>query len=681
MAEQSIIPNNDLQLLAIPQLMGKHFFIPEYQRGYRWEEKQIYQLLEDLWKYFFIDEDKGDFYCLQPIVVKECARDVLFKYSDLLEDISSLAPYDSGEIQEGPKNNVWYEVIDGQQRLTTIRIIMAYYNAWHFANEKFTIKYATRPKLSDIFDNLNIDARNNTVELSNIFSYSNVDVEYVKEAAKMIIDWFLDDSVLGIANKRNKLSTFLSDFFTEPKPGTPSTKEKSVQVIWYETKEKTDARDIFERLNNLKVPLSSSELIRAIFLSKDSTYEYRFTKEQDTFDEEDKKRILKNHNDKKKLDINSKWDEIEHYFRNEKFWAFITNRNSNDFRNRIELLFDLISGKSMSKNESDRIDRLFTYLYFDKKKNDLDGLWATVIRYYDTLRYWFENKDYYHKIGYLIYQGGERTLIELLSYANDDSHRKSDFEKELNLRITSSINRTKQFSRLDYNDKNSGYPELKKLLFLYNVEFTRTEVRDSWFPFSEYKKEEQEGNGWTLEHIHAQNSECLNPNSRIEWRDWVFYTIKARENIGDPVNNSFLDKLKRILILLEEDIANKTHKVKFEEDIKVLFNEDLNLWSNGAPHNAMHQLSNLALLSGDVNSGIGKGSFSVKQQYINKCIADEKYIPICTQRVFLKHYYNDEVVNDELLHQQLISWSDSDRECYLKSIKRVLGTYFKPEEF
>ena len=107
----------------------------------------------------------------------------------------------------------------------------------------------------------------------------------------------------------------------------------------------------------------------------------------------------------------------------------------------------------------------------------------------------------------------------------------------------------------------------------------------------------------------------------------------------------------------------------------------MNLWSNGAPHNAMHQLSNLALLSGDVNSGIGKGSFSVKQQYINKCIADEKYIPICTQRVFLKHYYNDEVVNDELLHQQLISWSDSDRECYLKSIKRVLGTYFKPEEF
>ena len=49
---QEEIQNNDLQLLAIPQLTKKHFFIPDYQRGYRWEEKQVYQLLEDLWKYF-----------------------------------------------------------------------------------------------------------------------------------------------------------------------------------------------------------------------------------------------------------------------------------------------------------------------------------------------------------------------------------------------------------------------------------------------------------------------------------------------------------------------------------------------------------------------------------------------------------------------------------------------------
>ena len=97
----------------------------------------------------------------------------------------------------------------------------------------------------------------------------------------------------------------------------------------------------------------------------------------------------------------------------------------------------------------------------------------------------------------------------------------------------------------------------------------------------------------------------------------------------------------------------------------------------------MHQLSNLALLSGDINSGLGKGAFSLKQQYINKCLADGLYIPICTVKVFLKHYYPaaNGTEQSELLHQQIMTWDDQDRECYLENIKFVLGTYFGPEKF
>ena len=97
----------------------------------------------------------------------------------------------------------------------------------------------------------------------------------------------------------------------------------------------------------------------------------------------------------------------------------------------------------------------------------------------------------------------------------------------------------------------------------------------------------------------------------------------------------------------------------------------------------MHQLSNLALLSGDINSGIGKGSFSLKQQYINKCLADGRYIPICTGRVFLKHYYpaSKDSEQSELLQQQFMTWDDQDRACYLEDIKFVLGNYFELEKF
>lgn len=92
---------NNLKLMAIPQLMGKHFFIPDYQRGYKWERGQVYALLQDLWRYFK-SGIKQDFYCLQPIVVKECSADVIEK--DKLPDLSYLDAYDKNDKEkDGPK--------------------------------------------------------------------------------------------------------------------------------------------------------------------------------------------------------------------------------------------------------------------------------------------------------------------------------------------------------------------------------------------------------------------------------------------------------------------------------------------------------------------------------------------------------------------------------------------------
>ena len=143
---------NNLKLLAIPQLMGKHFFIPDYQRGYKWEKDQIYALLKDLWRYFNSGKNDG-FYCLQPIVVKACTEEVVNKYA--LPDLSNLEPYaEDDKEKDGPRNDVWYEVIDGQQRLTTIRILIAFHIARNFANDiPYELRYATREGLHEIFEN------------------------------------------------------------------------------------------------------------------------------------------------------------------------------------------------------------------------------------------------------------------------------------------------------------------------------------------------------------------------------------------------------------------------------------------------------------------------------------------------------------------------------------------------
>lgn len=693
---------NNLKLMAIPQLMGKHFFIPDYQRGYRWEKEQVYALLKDLWHYSHSGK-QNEFYCLQPIVVKECTQETIENYK--LPDFSSLPEYDSNQdiedlrndisFDEGaidddcrsdwalksPKNNVWYEVIDGQQRLTTIRILLEFNKVRNFINDQpFVMRYATRAGLHEIFKNLQIDIAGKKVSINSAFQNPGyVDVEYIHDCANNIIKWFNDDTIIT-TNKYNELGTFLTDFYMD------QSKPKSVRVIWYETFEQTDARDIFERLNDLQVPLSSSELIRALFLSKNAVYD---SNELNPAIPPNAKALILKDKEAKQSSINAKWDEIEHFFRNDDVWAFITNKEASDYRNRIELLFDLMSKKDLQGLD----DRLYTYIWFEnkveKKNQNLWDLWQDIVKCFDTIRFWYENKNYYHKIGFLIHEtDGTKAIPDLLEYSNSGKHKKSDFDKHLLEEIKSVIQKTGEIklSELSYETK-SHYRKLKSVLLLYNIELTnQSPVIEAKFPFKDYKAQEGKDEngkqrcGWTLEHIHAQDSECLDPSNRKEWINWARFTLEARKNVMNPTHGDtvFMHKLQNLLTTIPSTgkcLMEDENKFQYSRDLVPLFQEDLNLWSGGCPFIIEHQLQNLALLSGEINSSIGKGSFSVKQQCINKCIADGKYVPIATQKVFLKHYYPKSNPDQALLLRQLLTWEKDDRTNYLKSITEVLSQY------
>ena len=84
-----------LKTRSIGELKGLTFRIPSYQRGYRWEPQQVKQLLDDL-----AENPKNAPYYLQPVVVAP----VSLKNGDGVECV--------------------YDVIDGQQRLTTIYLIL-----------------------------------------------------------------------------------------------------------------------------------------------------------------------------------------------------------------------------------------------------------------------------------------------------------------------------------------------------------------------------------------------------------------------------------------------------------------------------------------------------------------------------------------------------------------------------
>ena len=102
---------SDLMLKSVYDLLEKNYFIPSYQRGYRWGKRQVHDLLEDLYKFATSKKESDDaFYCLQPIVVKKCDEKTISENS----------------LNSQMDENVWYEVIDGQQRLTTLYVLFKY---------------------------------------------------------------------------------------------------------------------------------------------------------------------------------------------------------------------------------------------------------------------------------------------------------------------------------------------------------------------------------------------------------------------------------------------------------------------------------------------------------------------------------------------------------------------------
>ena len=244
---------NELGLKAIPDLYGKNFFIPDYQRGYRWGTRQVEQLMDDLCR-FFDDKGKGEFYCLQPIVVKELTEDEKATYG----------------LHSDTDDNRWYEVIDGQQRLTTIRIILALFkNVQGRFKNKFNIKYKTRPSLGEIFDKFVYDYDKDEYGIT-VDNEQNLDIDtwHILQAAKCVLAWLKEGEAQGVG--LDYFTGIFLQYFTQQR-GLDG--KKSVQVIWYELRDKSDPNVTFKRLNDKKVALNNAELIRAMFLSDSAEYE------------------------------------------------------------------------------------------------------------------------------------------------------------------------------------------------------------------------------------------------------------------------------------------------------------------------------------------------------------------------------------------------------------------------
>ena len=646
---------NYLELLAIPELCNKNFFIPDYQRGYRWGDIQIRQMLEDIYCFIYDKNAAGSFYCLQPVVVKKMTPDEVA----------------ANKLESAFDNNTWYEVIDGQQRLTTIRIILALESQIdRFNKMRFNMYYQTRPELGKLFDKLGIYEENERfiVKFDNDNDQCNdIDSWHIHNAANKILDWFQN----GSGYFKPSIQEFKGGFYENF--SNTKEKDKSVQVIWYELCDKSDPYEMFKRLNDKSISLNNAELIRGMFLSDSAVYKGEELL-LSQFDEDVRPIVEKRELARKQSHIIEEWDIIEKQLWDDKFWSFIKKeKNSDEYSCRIEYIFDLISKKTSNQKDS-----LYTYLEFDGMLKsgavkDLWDLWLKVETYFSLLMAWYNDRYYYHKIGFLTTELGSSVLIEMLSESTNVS--KKEFKKTIEGRINSAIHDKKKPGRkiLDYTYKDD-YNMLKRVLFLYNVETTYKQGLE-FFPFERYKDYE-----WTLEHIHAQNSERIDHSIKDKWVEWFDENKKVLERLSSRLPND--ENLKLLISFFNNEynrLINYKDKYTFNDVTKVFdlvlkYFNDLSA-QEGTP-TVMHGISNMALLSGSTNASIGNSVFEVKRQMIMDDDARGNYIPLCTRKVFLK-YYNKNDKNFTV--QQNFYWSDKDRKHYLEDIKEVLKPYIDAE--
>ena len=555
-----------IELKGIGDLLDLHFKVPAYQRGYRWTKRQVIELLEDIEDFHKKGNKKpNEFYCLQPIVVSEM----------------------NGE----------YILIDGQQRLTTIYLLLSYLdNVMQTLDyTKFRLSYSTRPESEAFLNDIDPTRKDD-----------NIDFYHIAEAYRFIVEWFEDKKG---TEKVQFLTTLLDT----------SENANNVRIIWYEISgTEEELIDIFTRINIGKIPLTNSELIKALILS-----------------EQAKITPLKV-GQLRQLEIANEWDFIEQDLRNPEFWLFLQDINSK-YQNHIELIFGIVSG------EINHEDPYYTFQYFNnrlKQEDDetVENIWAEIKKIYMQLKEWYTDREYYHLIGYLIIN--DYTIKELLSKSSQLD--KSDFKMFLKNEILEGININEIESYTYFSDRS----ELKNILILFNIiSIIRSENPSLRFNFGQYKKQ-----SWDIEHIHSVSSEI--PEKRNHQIDWLREVSKYSKD----------KKLKKEI--------EAFLKIKGDRDFDSIFEKIVRTYSENNNLSDVNDISNLALLDAGTNRGYKNAVFPIKRATIIEKELNGQFIPLCTRNVFLK-YYSSSV-------EQMTFWGKSDRENYLQKLKDTLSKYLIP---
>ncbi len=126
----------------------------------------------------------------------------------------------------------------------------------------------------------------------------------------------------------------------------------------------------------------------------------------------------------RRLRIAYEWDLLGKYLQRNDFWHFLSNETEQR-GNRIRYLFDLVARAQGMPESSDRYATFYHYSErLNGKDSDPDQEWLAIKKRYMLLEEWFEDRQLYHLVGFLIWE--DTDLNELIALAEDTT--KKDFK-------------------------------------------------------------------------------------------------------------------------------------------------------------------------------------------------------------------------------------------------------------
>lgn len=485
----------EVTMQSINYLFRKSFFVPTYQRGYRWTETQVKELLEDLYDFVSTKKDENDYYCLQPIIVKK-------------------------------KEDCW-ELVDVQQRLTALWLISALYycsnkeDVINIERETYNLVYEQKDEFTALFNIIEAMLDNNSLKSL---------VEKLEPYKEKCIDGRkLIESIEYISrfSRNNKTAKgVLAKIFDSI---------NSVRIIWYVLDENENSIQTFTNINANKIELTNAELIKAVLLN--------------AVDDELKmqNKALQWEEIEKGLNDNDFWSYM--ITKNRKNYNTRIDYLFEIFCDKHNLL------KQVDGKEKDRyaIFRAISEFLVGK---DVDDVWKEIQDIYDTLRDWYNDYFLYHTIGLLLIidKGNDAVIINEL-YNEYSKVDKKTFKNHILNRIKElyvSDKKVTPFSKFDEEQIKADLEELtiqesekvRSVLLLYNIALL-VNANNTYerFPFELFK------NGtWDIEHINPQTPKDATAEEKKNWLQSYMQIIKDRE-ILDNIEKCIQDNYENFAVV------------------------------------------------------------------------------------------------------------------------------------